>query len=482
MKLSDIDISKMIPAFMRDDDFNAALAGVLGGGKFDATLTVTDGVAAATVENLDIVSLTVFDLSGNRLTEGTDYTIDYTGDVLTITVLAEGLSEIAVKCNKDSGVIYQAGRIDLAQIWSVIDSLPEDILDELAKELDVNWFLYDADIEKKREIIKRADEIHRHLGTKWAVEEVVKIYFGTGTVIEWWEDGFPFREDELPDRRLPYWFAVQTPQEGMDPELVDHFWEVIEKVKNVRSHIAFVYLNVPIDAKVIARGYVCATRATDAYTCSDTVKCSASLYASGTFDDDECENVFGPDTPTPPGPEPPPLEGTFTVYHLLGWHGGQTVSNRIEGATVTVAVGGETYTGVTDGAGDCVVAIPDVETVDSVTYSKPGGIWIDTVTHPEGLSAQYPEIRCYVDAVSGTVSRKQILKQGATVTLTCSEAGIEAPTRTATTNENGVYVIENVYGCDYDAVAVVEGVTITKTFSAAAPPHRTATLNFSTWG
>lgn len=231
MKLSDIDISKMIPAFMRDDDFNAALAGVLG-----------------------------------------------------------------------SQVQYQAGRIDLAQIWSVIDSLPEDILDELAKELDVNWFLYDADIAKKREIIKRSDEIHRHLGSKWAVEEVVKIYFGTGTVIEWWEDGFPFEEDELPDGRLPYWFAVQTPPEGMDPELVDHFWEVIEKVKNVRSHIAFVYLNVPIDAKVIARGYVCATRATDAYTCSDTVKCSASLYASGAFDDDECENVFGPEPPEPPGP------------------------------------------------------------------------------------------------------------------------------------------------------------------------------------
>ncbi len=267
MKLSDIDISKMIPAFMRDDDFNAALAGVLG-----------------------------------------------------------------------SQVQYQAGRIDLAQIWSVIDSLPEDILDELAKELDVNWFLYDADIAKKREIIKRADEIHRHLGTKWAVEEVVKIYFGTGTVIEWWEDGFPFEEDELPDGRLPYWFAVQTPQGGMDPELVDHFWEVIEKVKNVRSHIAFVYLNVPIDAKVIARGYVCATRATDAYTCSDTVKCSASLYASGAFDDDECENVFGPEAPepTPPGPEPPTPTPNATVHVQDSYTG-----DPIEGATVTI--GEETW-------------------------------------------------------------------------------------------------------------------------------------------
>lgn len=54
-------------------------------------IAVTDGVATATINNLDVTSLQVFaDGSDTPATVTTDYTADYTGGVLTITIVEDG--------------------------------------------------------------------------------------------------------------------------------------------------------------------------------------------------------------------------------------------------------------------------------------------------------------------------------------------------------------------------------------------------------
>lgn len=70
-----------------------------------------------------------------------------------------------------------------------IDRMSEAYLDLIAYELDVTWYLYDADIAQKREIIKHARRIHWKLGTKWAIEQVLAIYFTSASVTEWFEYG-----------------------------------------------------------------------------------------------------------------------------------------------------------------------------------------------------------------------------------------------------------------------------------------------------
>lgn len=70
-----------------------------------------------------------------------------------------------------------------------IDIMSETYLDLLADELNVTWYLWDADINQKRQIIKSAKKIHWKLGTVWAIEQVLSIYFTSAEVLEWFEYG-----------------------------------------------------------------------------------------------------------------------------------------------------------------------------------------------------------------------------------------------------------------------------------------------------
>lgn len=72
---------------------------------------------------------------------------------------------------------------------AAIDAMSEKHLDLLAYELNITWYLYDASIERKRKIVKEARHVHWKLGTKWAIEYVLSIYFTSAEVHEWFEYG-----------------------------------------------------------------------------------------------------------------------------------------------------------------------------------------------------------------------------------------------------------------------------------------------------
>jgi P2-related tail formation protein len=82
-----------------------------------------------------------------------------------------------------------AGSMQVLSKWSdeAIESMSEKYLDLLAHELDVTWYLFDAPIDQKREIIRKAKRIHWKIGTKWAIEQVLSIYFTSASVLEWFD-------------------------------------------------------------------------------------------------------------------------------------------------------------------------------------------------------------------------------------------------------------------------------------------------------
>lgn len=84
-----------------------------------------------------------------------------------------------------------AGSMKVLKKWTddAIDVMSETYLDLIAYELNITWYLYDADIAQKREIIKHARRIHWKLGTVWAIEQVLAIYFTSASVTEWFEYG-----------------------------------------------------------------------------------------------------------------------------------------------------------------------------------------------------------------------------------------------------------------------------------------------------
>ncbi len=77
----------------------------------------------------------------------------------------------------------------LAQIYTRIDELDETMLDALAADFKVDWWRPEATLEEKRSALKASWYVHKHLGTKSAIETAVADYLGTGKVEEWFEYG-----------------------------------------------------------------------------------------------------------------------------------------------------------------------------------------------------------------------------------------------------------------------------------------------------
>lgn len=119
-------------------------------------------------------------------------------------------------------------RLDTLSTWASIDKLTEEELDELAWELDIDWYEQSMSIEEKRETVKIAQHIKRKRGTKWAVERVISLYLGEGGVVEWYE-----KEPPGP----PYTFEVYTSNEEVTEELFAQFAAAADIAKNKRSHM-----------------------------------------------------------------------------------------------------------------------------------------------------------------------------------------------------------------------------------------------------
>lgn len=124
------------------------------------------------------------------------------------------------------------GCIKNARTWDRYDYISENECDELAWELDADWYDSSAPLAEKRRMIKQAQQIKRKRGTKWAVEQLVSVYFGTGYVIEW------FDMPEICDG--PYTFCVLSDSE-ISEENYSKFLESAEVAKNERSHISGIY-------------------------------------------------------------------------------------------------------------------------------------------------------------------------------------------------------------------------------------------------
>ncbi|WP_432643625.1 phage tail protein I [Acidaminococcus sp.] len=115
--------------------------------------------------------------------------------------------------------------IPMELVYSRIDSLPEDILDILARQFHVDDYDDTANIETKRSQVRSAIAIHRYKGTVYAVRQVVDNLAGGAKVKEWPEYN-----------GQPYHFRVEgMPDEVRNGTAVDNLTRAIDNAKNVRS-------------------------------------------------------------------------------------------------------------------------------------------------------------------------------------------------------------------------------------------------------
>lgn len=133
----------------------------------------------------------------------------------------------------DAVVPELAASIVKLTTWNHIDELSESELDELAWELNISWYDRSASMAIKREVIKASDMVHSHLGTKWAVENVIRTYFGSGFVSEWWEYGGE-----------PGHFQVNSSNPSLNNERFNEFLHLLDKVKRASAKLDGVLISL----------------------------------------------------------------------------------------------------------------------------------------------------------------------------------------------------------------------------------------------
>lgn len=163
-------------------------------------------------------------MGGMRITE-----LDF---VRLLPVFMQDDEAILAFCNAMNKLLGEPGkRLSTIRTWDKIDELTEAECDELAWELDVDW--YDSTgmtLEEKREALKLVQQIKRKRGTKWAVERLISSLLGEGRVAEWDEIDAP-----------EYTFVVLTTSTDVTAENFAKFVETANIAKNERSHMTGIY-------------------------------------------------------------------------------------------------------------------------------------------------------------------------------------------------------------------------------------------------
>lgn len=113
-------------------------------------------------------------------------------------------------------------------IYARIDELDEATLDVLAYDLHVDWYDYSYPIEVKRRTIRDSIQVHRRLGTKYAVEKALGAVYPGTKVEEWFEYGGD-----------PYKFRVVigATEAGITAGRQAAVLDRVRFYKNLRSHL-----------------------------------------------------------------------------------------------------------------------------------------------------------------------------------------------------------------------------------------------------
>lgn len=137
---------------------------------------------------------------------------------------------IALSKAMDNALRDSTDHLKTASGWNSFDKLTEAELDEMAWELDVDWYDYGASREIKAAQIKSAQLIKQRRGTIWAVSQIVSDCFEKAEVKEWYEFG-----------GRPYEFDVVTTNPNITQDACDRMILLINKAKNVRSILRQIY-------------------------------------------------------------------------------------------------------------------------------------------------------------------------------------------------------------------------------------------------
>lgn len=148
--------------------------------------------------------------------------------------------------------------IDLSPLLVyLVDTVNASALPNLAEQFHIlgEGWQFARDDDERRRLLKRAIELHRYKGTRWAIEQVLETLDLSGQISEWFEYGGD-----------PYYFKINVDlsSRGIDEATFDALVALINEYKNVRSHLERLTLSLTNISQVpaIAAASVCGELAT----------------------------------------------------------------------------------------------------------------------------------------------------------------------------------------------------------------------------
>ena len=145
-------------------------------------------------------------------------------DDMAVLGLAHGIDKIVPSI---------ATSLKMLPSWDNIDNLPESEHNTIAWEFNILWYDKGANITTKRDVIKNGLMVWQHLGTKWAVENVINAYFGEGYIKEWFDYNGEAGH-----------FSVYSTNPSVTNEKLQEFLFLLDKVKRYSSKLDNIYITL----------------------------------------------------------------------------------------------------------------------------------------------------------------------------------------------------------------------------------------------
>ena len=139
----------------------------------------------------------------------------------------------------------------------LVDTVNASALPNLAEQLHIlgEGWQFARDDDERRRLLKRAIELHRYKGTRWAIQQVLETLALSGQISEWFQYG-----------GQPYYFKINVDlsTRGIDEATFDALVALITEYKNVRSHLELLTLSLTNVSQVpaIAAATLCGELAT----------------------------------------------------------------------------------------------------------------------------------------------------------------------------------------------------------------------------
>lgn len=131
-----------------------------------------------------------------------------------------------------------------ARLYAAVDLEPEDVIDLMAKDLQVQEYDQSFDIYTKRALVKIALQRWSKAGTKSAVEELCSKIFGDASVLEWYEyEG------------RPYYFKVICTNPAINEGHIKAFKKAIESIKRLSAWLDNIELLLEVEPLSLVEGF-----------------------------------------------------------------------------------------------------------------------------------------------------------------------------------------------------------------------------------